>query len=227
MSFLAGLPRAWVTIRVPGTHVEGGLATYYAYPSDRLPPLPSDVTTLAFLSHATRHPEAYMAQHCEWAEADLSAQTVADRLGTEQRLPDDFSHFLDGDGLRDRLRSATDSYFDLAHSAVEVADGRLLHLVSDSQWVYHWLLYVGDSGDSAVVGTSFPAGFSLDDDEADLWRTEEWGYTLVADSFAEFAWRWWMDNEIFYRVHGEKSGLTNEQQLYVEGYGVAANPWQK
>src|SRR5215813_4973321 len=43
--------------------------------------------------------------------------------------------------------------------------------------VYLWLLYVSGSGDSAAVGTSFPAGFSLDDDEADFWRTEEWGCT--------------------------------------------------
>jgi hypothetical protein len=227
VSFLVGLPRAWVTIHVPGTDVEGGRATYYAYPSDRLPPLPSDVTTLAFLSHAARHPQDSMARHCEWAEADLSAQTVANLLGNSQALPDDFSRFLDGDGLRDRLRSATGSYFDLAHSTVEVPGGRLLHLASDSQWVYHWLLYLSDSGDSAVVGTSFPAGFNLDDDEADFWRTQEWSCTLVADSFAEFAWRWWMDNEIFYRVHGEKSGLTAEQEVYVDGYGVGANPWRK
>ena len=93
--------------------------------------------------------------------------------------------------------------------------------------VYHWLLYVSDSGDSAAVGTSFPAGFSLDDDEADFWRTEEWRCTLVADSFAELAWRWCMDNEIFYGVHVEKSDLTAEQQLYVAGYGVAADPWRK
>jgi hypothetical protein len=168
-----------------------------------------------------------MARHCEWAEADLSPRTAADLLGNVQALPDDFSRFLDGDWLRDRLRSATDSYFDPAHSAVEVPGGRLLHLVSDSQWVYHWLLYLSDSGDSAVVGTSFPAGFNLDDDEADSLGTEERGYTLVADSFAEFAWRWWMDNEIFYWVHVEKSGLTAEQQQYVDGYGVATNPWRK
>jgi len=36
-----------------------------------------------------------------------------------------------------------------------------------------------------------------------------------------------MDNEIFYRVHVEKSGLSAEQQLYVVGHGVAANPWRK
>jgi hypothetical protein len=98
--------------------------TKLTYPSDCLPPLPPDVTTLAFLSQAVRHPEDYMGQHCELAEADLSLRTVADLLGNVQALPDDFSRFLDGDRLRDRLRSATDSYFDLAHSAVEVADGR-------------------------------------------------------------------------------------------------------
>ena len=39
-------------IHVPGTSVEGDLATYFAHPSDRLPPPPSEVTTLAFLSQA-------------------------------------------------------------------------------------------------------------------------------------------------------------------------------
>jgi hypothetical protein len=35
------------------------------------------------------------------------------------------------------------------------------------------------------------AGFTLDPEEAAFWREEPWGYLLVADSFAEFAWRWW------------------------------------
>jgi hypothetical protein len=143
MSFLAGLPRAWVSIHVPGTAVEPVLATYFAYPADRLPGLPTDVLDLAWLRHAARHPEDDMAHACQWAVLDLSPRGVADLLGSAQALPSDFARFLDGDGLRDRLRSATDSYVDLGHFAVEVDGGRLLHLVSDSQWVFHWLLYVG------------------------------------------------------------------------------------
>ena len=57
------------------------------------------------------------------------------------------------------------------------------HLISDSQWVFLWLLYLGSDGSSAAVGTSYPAGFTLDPEEAAFWRKEPWGYRLVADSF--------------------------------------------
>jgi hypothetical protein len=99
--------------------------------------------------------------------------------------------------------------------------------MSDSHWVYHWLLYVGDSGDSAVVGTSFLQGSTWMTMKPTIGRTEEWATRSSPTPSAEFAWRWWMDNEIFYRVHVEKLGLTAEQQRYVDGYGVAASRWRE
>lgn len=221
MSIVTKLPRAWITIHVPGTNVEAAAATYFSYPADGLPQPPEDVQSLSFLREAPRHPESYMAHAVEWAEQDVSLAAISSLLGSAS-LPDDLFRFLDGEGLRDRLRSATDAYFDLGHFCVPIEGGRLMHLVSDSQWVYHWLLYVGDSGDSAVVGTTFPAGFRLDDDEGAFWADEAWGYTHVADSFAEFAWRWWMDNEVFYRLKVDGSGLSTEHQRYVNGYGPSS-----
>jgi len=109
---------------------------------------------LEWLKRAARHPDDHMASAFPSAVLDLSEDAIGQLLGDHQALPDDFSVFIT-DGLRDRLRSATDSYFDLGDSVVDVDGGRLLHLISDSQWVYHWLLYVGDDGDSAVVGTDF------------------------------------------------------------------------
>lgn len=217
MSFLSELDRGWVTIQVPGTPAPTPFATYVRYRSDELPTPPADVAELAWLERAARHPDDYMGSAFEEAITDLTGPAAAELLDG-LALPGDFLRFHDGE-LRDRLRSATDSYFDLGHSLVEVDGGHLLHLISDSQWVFHWLLYLGSDGSSAVVGTSYPAGFTLDAEEAAFWREEPWCYLLVADSFAEFAWRWWMDNDLFYRVNVDKSAMTPEDRAYVQQYG--------
>ncbi|WP_410786281.1 hypothetical protein [Kribbella sp. C-35] len=202
-----------MTIQVPGTSTERILATYVGY--DELPPAPADVADLQWLRDAPRHPEDYLASASSDAVRDLSVQAVADLLGDRATVPDDFARFLD-EGLRDRLRSATDSYFDLGDFTVAVEGGRLLHLISDSQWVYHWLLYLADDGTSAVLGTTSPTGFTPDPDDD---RQQPNEYVVVANSFAEFTWRWWMDNETFYQVAVEKTPLTPTQQSYVAQYG--------
>ncbi|TCC11240.1 hypothetical protein [Kribbella soli] len=205
-----------MTIQVPGTSPERILATYVGY--HELPPAPVDVAHLEWLRDAPRHPEDYLAVASEDAVRDLSTDAVADLLGDRATVPDDFARFL-GEGLRDRLRSATDSYFDLGDFTVAVEGGRLLHLISDSQWVYHWFLYLGDDGTSAVVGTTFPAGFTLDPDDAAYYQQVSSGYVVVANSFAEFTWRWWMDNDIFYRTAVDRTPLTPNQESYVAQYG--------
>lgn len=218
MSFLSGLDRAWVTIEVPGTpHASPLHATYVRYPAEALPVPPEDVAELAWLERAAHHPDDYMASAFDDAVRDLAAPSAAELLDG-LTLPLDFARFQDG-GFRDRLRSATDCYFDLGDSLVAVEGGHLLHLISDSQWVFHWLLYLGSDRGTAVVGTSYPAGFTLDADEAAYWRQEPWHYLRVADSFAEFAWRWWMDNDLFYRVRVEGSAVTPADQAYVSQYG--------
>jgi len=217
MSFLDGLARAWVSIQVPGT-ASPLPATYVEYsPAGPVPP--EDVVGLEWLKRAARHPEDYMASAFPSAIQDLSEEATGQVLGDRQGLPDDFSRFI-SEGLRDRLRSATDSYLDLGDSVVDVDGGRLLHLISDSQWEYHWLLYLGDDGGSAVVGTDFPAGFRLDPEDAAFWDEEPWRYVIVADSFAEFLWRWWMDNEIFYRAEVDKASLSEQQESYVTQCGI-------
>jgi hypothetical protein len=218
VKFAADLPAAWVSIHVPGTPEPSRLSTYVRYPHDKLPALPADATELAWLNNAPRHPEDDMAHACAGASLDLSARGVAARLVGGPPLPGDFARFLEG-GLRDRLRSATDCYFDLADFAVDVDGGRLLHLVSDSQWTFHWLLCLGEDGTSAVIGTDAPVGFTCQDDE-DRREVRETTYLRVADSFAEFAWRWWMDNQIFYRVHVERSAMSPEQRSYANSYGI-------
>lgn len=183
---------------------------------------------MAWLEQAAAHPEDYLASRfADAAQRDLSWAGVCGLWPDTESLPDDFVHFL-GDGrdpgLRNRLRSATDCYFDLGDSVVEVEGGRLLHLISDSQWVFHWLLYVGDDTTSAVVGSRFPAGFDLGPDDLESFGDESPSYMVVANSFAEFAWRWWMDNEIFYKVEVDQVPLSQDETEYARQYGPPAQP---
>lgn len=225
MSFLSGLSRSWVTLPLPGSRQPERHATYVSYPVDALPPAPADLASLSWLEAAPAHPEDYLASwFADAAQRDLSLAGISELWSDIDSLPDDFVRFV-GDhspGLRDRLRSATDCYFDLGDALVEVEGGRLMHLVSDSQWVFHWLLYVGDDGASAIVGTQFPAGFALGPEELESLGARSVTYVVVADSFSEFAWRWWMDNEIFYKAVVDHVPLSDAEVRYVHGYGPPA-----
>lgn len=199
MSFVSGLGRAWISIEVPGATRDRLLSTYVVYSPDRLPQVPQDVADLNWLERAPAHPTGFMATAFESATRDLTRTEVTALLGDCGGAPEDLQRFVVS-GLRDRLRSATDCYFDLGDVSVEVEGGRLLHLVSDSQWVFHRLLFLADDGGQAVVGTAYPAGFSLDPEEATYWEDEGYRYYRVADTFAEFAWRWFMDNDVFWTI---------------------------
>ncbi len=222
MPFLSGLSRSWVTSPLPGARQPDRHVTYASYPQDDCPPAPTDLADLSWLEAAPAHSEDYLAS---WftpsAQRDLSWAGIGELWPDINSLPDDFLRFVGvhQPGLRDRLRSATDCYFDLGDELVEVDGGRLMHLVSDSQWVYHWLLYVGDDGDSAMVGSQFPAGFALGPEDRESHGGTSAAFVVVADSFSEFAWRWWMDNEIFYKVAVDHVPLTDDEVRYVQGYG--------
>lgn len=158
-----------------------------------------------------------MAAPCEFAECDLSLGALQALIQGEP--PADLFRFVTESGLRQRLWSATDSYFDLGHRLENVDGGQLLHLVSDSQWVMHWSVFLGHGGETAVVASPFPAGFNLDAGEVEFWTEEPVWYAICAASFAEFAWRWWMDNEIFRRVEMDQLPLSDAQRRYVQQYG--------
>jgi hypothetical protein len=102
---------------------------------------------------------------------------------------------------------------------VQVSGGTLLHIVSDSQWVRHWLLYVVDDDDPAVVTTIHQTGFEIHSEEQAYWESEPWNYTVCTANFAEFLWRWWMDNEIFFRVIVDHEQVDAARASYLRNLG--------
>ncbi|MCU1580119.1 MAG: hypothetical protein JWP19_2323 [Rhodoglobus sp.] len=158
-----------------------------------------------------------MAAASEDAIADLSSLAMTALVGDSG--PRDLVDFIASPDLRRRLPSATDAYFDLGEEVRAVDGGRLLHLISDSQWAMHWSVYIGDDGQTAIVASDYPVGFRLDQDDMEYWSGVSSHYFLCALTFGEFAWRWWMDNEIFYHSTVDKLPLTRAQQNYLDEYG--------
>jgi hypothetical protein len=223
MGFLDGLSRGWVSIKVPGTVSPGKPGTYVRYGHGRLPAVPAYLDSWDWLRTAPVHPDSTLGQAQEQAVCDLTPHALTELLAPPV-LPDDFASFVTDAGLRTHLRSATWCHFDLGNHPEPVPGGQLLHLISDSQWVRHWLLYLGTDGASAMVTTRRPIGFDLDEGEEEgYWDNQGWEYVRCADTFREFCWRWWMDNEIFYRVKIDHHRPTEEQRAYIAGYGTPSN----
>jgi hypothetical protein len=217
-SFLDDLARSWWSVELPGVRPHRGrYATYSAFDWRRLPPMPGWVTPdYSWLASSPVHAESSLAvpfravsrDLADWG--DLAVQTAG------ARMPAEFLRVARDPALRRHLRSATDCYFDLGDHAVEVPGGWLVHFLSDSQWVRHWLLFAG-AGEQAVVTTSFPAGFELTPDDRRAYPGEP-AYEICAGTFLEFIWRFWIENEIWFAVACENNPLTSSQHHYVNHY---------
>jgi hypothetical protein len=228
MPSLQTLPRVWPATELPGYRDHPArYATYSMFAYDELPPIERRLDDefcwllrepIVETSLADVHEPAAATP----ATADALAKLIAERRVT---LPRSFSVFMASDGPRARIRSCTDCYLDLADFALPVhGGGMLIHFLSDSQWVLHWLLYCGDDGSEAVVVTDRPLGFELDPGEHEETVSAfdpEAGGGVCAESFAEFVYRFWIENEIWFAVSDrgtEARPLTDEQRRYAEHY---------
>jgi hypothetical protein len=111
-------------------------------------------------------------------------------------------------------------YLDLGDfRAPTTADGGyLIHLLSDQQWCRHWLLHLDSAGNEAVATSTQPIGFDLPDDWPPLPQPVPTDGSTVnlevcVDSFAEFLYRFWIENEIWYALH-EGRASTQEAASY-------------
>ena len=99
-------------------------------------------------------------------------------------------------------------------------EGLLIHFLSDQQWVLHWLLYVGDDGTEAVIATGMPYGFDGEAPSTLGGRpdpAEELVTIVCAETFNEFLYRFWIENEIWFALR-DGEPLTAEQRRYAEHY---------
>ena len=230
---LRNLPRVWLGQPLPG-YREGAtpFATYTGYQLDQLPAVDlSGNDEFAWLLA-----EPVVKGHASLAVVDASATRPATQGNLELLmadtgvvLPASFSAFINSEDPRKRVRSCTDCYLDLADFAVPVSDGGyLIHFLSDSQWVAHWLLYVGPDQAEAVVATWDPLGFNTVQDEPPVrlfvpGTSDAW---VCADSFSEFLFRFWIENEVWFKlVHpSDELPLSDQQRRYLKRLGPLRQP---
>jgi hypothetical protein len=214
---LASLPRQWWSIALPGyrPHPER-LTTYSAFAYEELPPIPHELDDdLGWLS---AHPSV-----AGGLEGDPVRPATAEQLrrllgGRAIPLPASFRTFIESPQPRRRVRSCTGCYLDLADFVVPVAGGGwLVHFLSDSQWVLHWLLYVDDSREGVLV-TEAPVGFEVEDETIRSFDPASDDGAVCATSFSEFIYRFWIENAIWFALVEKDKPLTDEQRRYAGHY---------
>jgi hypothetical protein len=233
MTTLPGVPlpemqRGWPGMELPGYRKQlAGAVTYSVFVYDALPAITRDLDDgLRWLCAEPIVP-ASLAETVEPSDRAATLQHLSDLPGARAiKLPTAFLNFIASAEPRTRIRSATDCYLDLGEAVVPVSSGGvLIHFLSDSQFCFHWLLYVGDNGEKAVVATREPYGFVHPDyweDGAPIPLTfvpdDKPDTYVCANSFSEFLYRLWIENETWHRLALEHQPLTAEQQLYVAPY---------
>lgn len=216
-----GLRRSWPSIALSDVRPRlDGYGTYSPFAWDGLPPVPAGITgDYGWLAASPAHGRSTLGMADDAAHHDISEWDTWPGLTSDLHVPGDFAEFARNPELRRHLRSATACYFDLGDHSVKVPGGHLVHFLSDSQWVLHWLMFSSESGEQAVVVTQRPAGFDrspvIPDPSAD-----SDGYLICADTFPEFIWRFWIENEIWYALRRDKRTLTPAEAHYVQHYAV-------
>lgn len=130
------------------------------------------------------------------------------------QLPVSFEPFFRQE-FPNRIRSSTDDRFDLIGHPEELENsGGLVFLpfIYDSQFSNFYYLVWNKDGNHCVVRWGNLIGFP-DDQLSD--RTEV-GPEFFSFSFREAVYRYWMDNEIWFRTERNGKPLTEKQKEYLD-----------
>lgn len=227
MGALLSLPRAWWSTDLPGYREHSRpFATYSRFPYSDLPTIERPLDP--GLEWLLAEPEVQGSLgHVDQGDPVPERPATRAQLttlidGKTIELSPAFRTFISEPEPRLRVRSATACYLDLAEFPVEVVGGgSLIHFLSDQQWVLHWLVYIGADESEAVVVTETPLGFEVDQHRFDRFDPTSDDATICAESFSEFLYRFWIENEIYFRSlrnARDRSPLTEEQRRYAEHY---------
>jgi hypothetical protein len=231
MRALPSLPRAWTSWDLAGYREDPNGGTYGQFSVDDLPPIERNLD--AGFNWLLTEPPADDWAILNPAEFGSFEKKKSEVFGTQQlRFSSPFAAFIASPAPANRIRSITGCYLDVADHVVQATDGgTLVHFLSDQQWVVHWLVYVGPDGTEAVVSTYLPYGFDFPAEERHpdydpsalvVFEPAKSDARVCSESFLEFIYRFWVENEISFRLG--KEALTDEQKQYLEHYRPRHQP---
>lgn len=156
-------------------------------------------------------------------------------------MPDSFTRFMVAPELHARFRSGTCYWFTLSSRLVQCPrfDGAyLICFLRDQQDCILWCLCLTPDGQHCVLAVPDDAAMALSettyaalcgdlgDDEVDAGNDTVEGeesaiasIRVCADSFEEFAYRFWLEDEIAFKLEGlEAAPLTDAERAYLAHY---------
>lgn len=219
-------PTAWLSIELGDYRPESEPSTYSFFAYEDLPPLSESELgqDFAWLKEGPLYGAGY-------GTIDLASQIERLLIAATQKqltLPAEFVHLMQSPDLPNRIRSCTDCFFKLSNEIVASPareGGYLIHFLSDSQGCLFWYLYLTPTGEHCIVvsGELFDTeGLLSDEDDEDIEDSVD-SYTegsigFCAPSFAEFIYRYWIENEIWFALFLDDTPLTQRQKDYVAHY---------
>jgi hypothetical protein len=199
-------------------------STYCLYPYASVPPVPAPDESLAWLGPLDERTDQQMQIHRDRQVASGKLDQIvasARRLGLT--LPPSFLRLMGSPELQDRIPSCTACYFSLADDIILCPgseQGYIVRFLNDQQEVLLWYLYLTPSGEQRVLVSPF-----MLDEVAQQGPMNEQARQAVIDNtfecapnFAEFIYRYWLENVIWFKLNDQSAPLTTEEQAYVAHY---------
>jgi hypothetical protein len=228
---LLELRRSWWFCTIDALRPVDG--TYGEFDLDAQPPVDGSDDSLWWLESEPEHTAWTIDDSDAVPQRRLTTSELSALVPADLVVPAALLTLAARPELQRRIRSATACYLDLGDVLVPTAaeSGYLLHLLSDQQWVRHWLIYLDRDGNESVVTTSEPVGFLLpDDDEDDYWEPRPpavipldgtFDLQVCADSVAEFLFRFWVENELSFADRRRDSSALASYRAALAAHGSA------
>jgi hypothetical protein len=198
--------------------------TYCLSPYEDLPPLPAPDESLAWLGPLDARTDQQMQVHRDRQVASGKLDQIvasAQRLGLT--LPPSFLRLMESPELQERIPSCTACYFSLSDDIISCPgseQGYIVRFLNDQQEVLLWYLYLTPAGGQRVLVTPY----SLEEIAQRGPLSEEWRQAILANTFAcaptfaEFIYRFWLENVIWFKLNDQAAALTPEELAYVAHY---------
>ncbi len=213
------LPRIWRFLDIDGyrVHSDQAFGMYKPFDLDRQPPAPDGLTgRFEWLSQCSAPEEWAITQDDDGDHTRVQRPEALAEIAGSREVDPAFRFFIEHPELQRKVRSVSGCYLDLADVGVSIgdADGLLCHFLSDQQWVRHWLVWCGPGPrQGSVVTTSKPYGFGSEDwhepEPASISNIGATDLEVCADSFEEFLFRFWVENELWHKDPSEPGHLSS------------------
>lgn len=202
----------WILTDLPGFRTHEHMATYYENSYEKLPPLPSDVD----------EEFSWLSPQPEDQQMGGDLQVLVEMAQQQNlELPASLQFFINNN-LYGHIRSCTDCYFDGGEKIQKTQNppGYILHLIADSQWCYHWHLFIAENGEHCILGGD-AFGYHDEEQKSEVIDITKTDLKMCSQSFVEFIYRFWIENEIWYILAYENhlpTFLTPRMEEYVAHY---------